>query len=44
MKTVADIIEEVKLEICKDYCKFVDQLPEEEMDQKCLECPLSKLG
>lgn len=44
METVADIIEEVKQEICKDYCKYADSLSEEEMNEKCIKCPLSRLG
>lgn len=44
METVTDIIEEVKTEICDNYCKYVDQLSEEELNEKCSNCPLSRLG
>ena len=42
METVADIIEEVKKDICDNYCKFSGD--EKAMEEKCADCPLSRLG
>lgn len=35
-KTVTDVLEEVKQEMCDDYCKYPTDSP-------CMECPLNKL-
>ncbi|MGN0417032.1 hypothetical protein [Anaerostipes faecalis] len=43
-KTVTDILEEVKQQICDDYCKYPTLIDDiEELDTKCTECPLNKL-
>ena len=46
-KTVSDILEEVKQEICDDYCKYPIQVDSKEDlfadDSPCMTCPLSKL-
>lgn len=46
-KTVSDILEEVKQEICDDYCKYPTQVDSEEDlfadDSPCMMCPLSRL-
>lgn len=40
-QTVADIIEEVKKDICDNYCKYSS---EEDIEEKCPDCPLNRLG
>ena len=46
-KTVTDILEEVKQQICDDYCKYptlIDDIEELFVDGGCCtECPLNKL-
>lgn len=46
-KTVSDILEEVKQEICDDYCKYPIQVDSKEDlfadDSPCMTCPLSRL-
>ena len=48
-KTVTDVIDEVKTEICFKYCKYFDvkSLMDEESAnkvlEKCAECPLNRL-
>lgn len=47
-KSISEIIEEVKADICDHYCKWPDTWDEEEQgetleDGKCVSCPLSKL-
>lgn len=46
-KTVIDILEEVKQEICDDYCKYPTQVGSKEDlsadDSPCMTCPLSRL-
>lgn len=46
-KTVSDILEEVKQEICDDYCKYITQADSKEDlfvdDSPCMTCPLSRL-
>ena len=46
-KTVTDILEEVKQEICDDYCKYPTIVNDREDlfadDSPCMECPLNKL-
>lgn len=43
METVADIIEEVKKDICDNYCKYSED-DSEESEERCANCPLSRLG
>ena len=48
-KTIAEIIEEVKVAMCNDYCKFHEIWDEETEgatleDTKCVDCPLGRLG
>lgn len=49
MKSISDILEEVKTEMCNNYCKWPDQWNEEKegMDlidsDQCINCPLNKL-
>ena len=45
-KTIPDIIEDVKSEMCDNYCKFPQEYKDQEQmwDKKCAECPLNKLG
>lgn len=45
--TISDIIEEVKTEICDNYCKYPDLFSAEEEEVllgMCEECPLGRLG
>lgn len=49
MSTVPDIIEEVKIEMCEEYCRFPHEWDEEVEqetleDGKCVKCPLNRLG
>ncbi len=43
-KTIPQIIEEVKCEICDSYCKYPDVLPEDVLWGTCEKCPLGRLG
>ena len=47
MKTVTDILEEVKQEMCDDYCKYPTIVNDREDlfadNSPCTECPLTKL-
>lgn len=43
-KTFPETLEEVKVEMCDNYCKYPEQLSEEELNDKCEECPLGRLG
>ena len=47
VKTVTDILEEVKQEMCDGYCKHPTQVDSREDlfadDSPCMECPLTKL-
>lgn len=44
-KTVAKILEEISNEICDHYCKYPNEITDqEEMQQKCINCPLQKLN
>lgn len=49
MKTVTQIIDEVREQMCNEYCKYtavaVQLLDEstEEMDKICGDCPLNRL-
>ena len=42
-KSVIDIIEEVKEEICDSYCKFVKECTEKLEENENFYCPLDKL-
>ena len=47
-KSISEIIEEVKVDICDHYCKWPDTWDEEETettleDGKCANCPLGRL-
>lgn len=43
-QTIPQIIEEVKMAICDNYCKYPDILPEEVLYGECEKCPLGRLG
>lgn len=43
-KNIPEIIEEVKTEMCDNYCKYPDILPEEVLWSECEKCPLGRLG
>lgn len=49
MKTVSEILEEVKNVMCSNYCKWPDQWDEEEEEMElfdsyqCKNCPLNRL-
>lgn len=47
VKTITDILEEVKQEMCDGYCKYPTQVDNREDlfadDSPCMECPLTKL-
>ena len=46
-RTVTEIIDDVKTEICDSYCKYADGVTKEGYDQMlkkhCKNCPLNKL-
>lgn len=45
VKTVTDILEEVSNKICDHYCKYPNEITDqEELKEKCLNCPLRKLN
>lgn len=47
--TISEIIEQVKTEMCRDYCKYTDTYDEEAEECElcesdiCANCPLSRL-
>jgi hypothetical protein len=43
-QTISEIVEEVKTEICDNYCKYPDVLPEDVLWSNCEKCPLGRLG
>ena len=47
VKTVTDILEEVKQEMCDDYCKYPTIVNDREDlfadDSPCMKCPLTRL-
>jgi hypothetical protein len=47
VKTVSEIIDDVKTQICDSYCKYADGVTKEGCDQRlekhCANCPLNKL-
>ena len=43
-KTVSQIIEEVKEQICDDYCRYPRELlNEEDLTDTCTTCPMNRL-
>lgn len=46
-KSASKIIEEVKEDICRNYCKYTESsyksLEQDEVYAKCEECPLNRL-
>lgn len=40
---VSDLFEDIKEQICDDYCKWPHELGQRELDAVCEECPLEKL-
>ena len=45
-KTVSEIIEEIKAEICDDYCKYPKKYKDEDAlleSDTCNRCPLNRL-
>jgi len=48
-KTVPEIIEEIKIQICEDYCRYPREWDEEEEGMElidsdiCINCPLGRL-
>ena len=45
IQTIPQIIEEVKIEICDNYCKYPNEIKDdEELYDICGECPLGRLG
>lgn len=44
-QTISEIIEEVKCEICDNYCKYPNEIKDdEELYDICEKCPLGRLG
>ena len=45
MSEIADIIEQVKENICDNYCKYPDQYESNEtmIEEQCEKCPLCRL-
>jgi hypothetical protein len=42
--TVANLLEEVKEEMCDKYCKYSDKgISDKDIEKICTECPLNKL-
>lgn len=45
-QTVSDIIQEVTVEICDEYCKWTGMYGDDEeamLNEKCDDCPLNRL-
>lgn len=43
-KSVSDIIEEVRTEMCDKYCKYRERaINEDDIEMRCVDCPLNKL-
>lgn len=48
-KSVSQIIEEVKMEICDNYCRYTEIYDSNDddydamMEERCVNCPLSRL-
>lgn len=44
-QTIPEIIEEVKIDICDNYCKYPNEIKDdEELNDICEKCPLGRLG
>ena len=44
-QTISEIIEEVKTDICDNYCKYPNEIrDEDELYDICKKCPLVRLG
>ena len=43
-QTISEIVEEVKTEMCDEYCKYPDVLEEDVLWSTCEKCPLGRLG
>ena len=45
-KTITEIFEEIKSNICDNYCKYPSEITEhdEMIETKCSECPLNRLS
>lgn len=45
IQTIPQIIEEVKTEMCDNYCKYPNEIKDdEELYDICEKCPLGRLG
>jgi hypothetical protein len=42
-KSVSEIIEDIKTEICNDYCKYGQGLRNDDLPEECDGCPLNRL-
>lgn len=42
-KSISEILEEVIVEMCDEYCKYPQLVSEEELYDVCAECPLNRL-
>ena len=44
-QTIPEIVEEVKIAMCDQYCKYPNEIKDdEELYEICIGCPLCKLG
>ena len=44
-QTITEIVEEVKCEMCDNYCKYPNEIKDdEELYDICEKCPLGRLG
>ena len=41
--SITGLLEEIETEICEDYCKFREMLNEDELEERCAQCPLMKI-
>ena len=41
--TITELLETILFEICDKYCKYPNELEQEELDKKCENCPLTKI-
>ena len=45
IQTIPQIIEEVKMEMCDNYCKMTNEIKDDEkLYDICEKCPLGRLG
>lgn len=42
-KSVSEIIEDIKTEICNDYCKYAGKYDGENLPKECDSCSLNRL-